>query len=198
MRKENAALKAQLASASHPDSMELVALSDSAAEPPPVSAQGKTAAMKELAVDESLSEEARDSAKKALEVMVSAQLLDIEQTAALKKRAGALKELESEALFVDQQARIEVKQMEAEAESKRQKLEAKRLLQDTDELEAAASIAELLGAAYDTLQGDLDELGVESVEDLKELDEEDVEALVAKLKKVQAKKFAKKIAALRA
>ena len=175
-----------------------MALSDSAAEPPPVSAQGKEAAMKELAVDESLSEEARDSAKKALEVMVSAQLLDIEQTAALKKRAGALKELESEALFVDQQARIEVKQMEAEAESKRQKLEAKRLLQDTDELEAAASIAELLGAAYDTLQGDLDELGVESVEDLKELDEEDVEVLVAKLKKVQAKKFAKKIAALRA
>ena len=154
--------------------------------------------MKELAVDESLSEEARDSAKKALEVLISSQLHDIEQTAALKKRAGALKELESEALFVDQQARIEVKQMEAEAESKRQKLEAKRLLQDTDELEAAASIAELLGAAYDTLQGDLDELGVESVEDLKELDEEDVEALVAKLKKVQAKKFAKKIAALQA
>ena len=37
-----------------------------------------------------------------------------------------------------------------------------------------------------------------SVEDLKELDEEDIEALAAKLKKVQAKKFAKKIAELRA
>ena len=57
---------------------------------------------------------------------------------------------------------------------------------------------ELLGAAYDTLQGDLEELGVESVEDLRELDEEDIEALAAKLKKVQAKKFTKKIAALRA
>ena len=67
-----------------------------------------------------------------------------------------------------------------------------------DELEGAHSIAELLGAAYDTLQGDMDELGVESVEDLKELDEEDIEALAAKLKKVQAKKFAKKIAELRA
>ena len=56
----------------------------------------------------------------------------------------------------------------------------------------------MLGAAYDTLQVDLEELGVESVEDLKELDEEDIEALAAKLKKVQAKKFAKKIAELRA
>ncbi len=37
--------------------------------------------------------------------------------------------------------------------------------------------------------------GVESAE---ELDEEDIEALAAKLKKVQAKKFTKKIAALRA
>ena len=63
--------------------------------------------MKDFAVDESLSEEARDSARKALEVLVSSQLLDIEQAAALKKRTGALQELESEALFVDQQARIE-------------------------------------------------------------------------------------------
>ena len=85
----------------------------------------------------------------------------------------------------------EVKKMEAETMSKRQRLEAKKRLQETDELE-------LLGAAYDTLQGDLDGLGVESVEDLKELDEEDIEALAAKLKKVQAKKFTKKIAALRA
>ena len=62
----------------------------------------------------------------------------------------------------------------------------------------ASSVAELLGAAHDTLQGDLEQLGVESVEDLKELEAEDVEALAAKLKKVQAKKFAKKIAALQA
>ena len=62
----------------------------------------------------------------------------------------------------------------------------------------ASSVAELLGAAHDTLQSDLEELGVESVEDLKELEAEDVEALAAKLKKVQAKKFVKKIAALQA
>ena len=44
----------------------------------------------------------------------------------------------------------------------------------------------------------LEELGVQSVEDLKELEEDDIEALAAKLKKVQAKKFAKKVAALQA
>ena len=60
--------------------------------------------MKQLAADESLSEEARESAKKALEVLVSSQLLDIEQAAAHKKRAGELKELESEAQFINQQA----------------------------------------------------------------------------------------------
>ena len=109
--------------------------------------------MKELAVDESLSEEARDSARKALEVLVSSQLHDIEQTAALKKRAGALKDLESEALFADQQAQIENRRLEAaalaeatkveaEAQSKRKKLEAeaqaKTLLQIA-ELESSAA-----------------------------------------------------------
>ena len=39
---------------------------------------------------------------------------------------------------------------------------------------------------------------METVEDLQELEAEDIEALAAKLKKVQAKKFTKKIAALRA
>ena len=81
--------------------------------------------MKELAIDESLSEEARDSARKALEVLVSSQLLDIEQTAALKK-------LESEALFIEQQARIEalaeVKKLQAAAQSKRDKAEATKML----------------------------------------------------------------------
>ena len=87
--------------------------------------------MKELAVDESLSEEARDSARKALEVLVSSQLLDIEQAAALKK-------LESDALFVDQQAQIEnrkleaaalaeVQKMELEAQAKRKKAATERL-----------------------------------------------------------------------
>ena len=94
--------------------------------------------MKDLAIDESLSEEARDSARKALEVLVSSQLLDIEQAAALKKRAGTLKDLESEALFVDQQAQIEnrkleaaalaeVQKMELEAQAKRKKAATERL-----------------------------------------------------------------------
>ena len=44
----------------------------------------------------------------------------------------------------------------------------------------------------------MEELGVETVEDLQELEAKDIEALAAKLKKVQAKKFAKKIASLQA
>ena len=65
--------------------------------------------MKELAVDESLSEEARDSARKALEVLVSSQLLDIEQAAALKK-------LESEAQFADQQTQVALRKLDSEAQ----------------------------------------------------------------------------------
>ena len=53
-----------------------------------------------------------------------------------------------------------------------------------------------LGAAFPPLQGALEDLGVEEVEDLQELEAEDIEQLSAKLKKVQAKKFAKKIAVL--
>ena len=102
--------------------------------------------MKELALDESLSEEARDSARKALEVLVSSQLLDIEQAAALKK-------LESEVDFVHQQAQIEalaevkkveveslaeVKKLEAEAQSKRDKADAQRVLQVAQVFEQTA------------------------------------------------------------
>ena len=98
--------------------------------------KSKTSALKELAGDESLSEEARDSAKKALEVMVSSQLLDIEQAATLKK-------LESEADFVHQHAQIEalaeskmeIKKLEAEAHLKRQRVEAKKMLQAVEHLE---------------------------------------------------------------
>ena len=57
-------------------------------------------------------------------------------------------------------------------------------------------MAKLLGATYAPLQEELEELGVETVEDLKELEAEDIDRLAAKLKKVQAKKFAKKMAAL--
>ena len=70
--------------------------------------------MKEITADESLSEEARDSAKKALEVLVSSQLLAIEQTAALKK-------LESEAM-------AEAKKVEVEALAKGKTAEATSLL----------------------------------------------------------------------
>ena len=48
-------------------------------------------AMKERAADESLSEETREYAKKAVEVLVSSELLDIEQAAALKKLDAMLK-----------------------------------------------------------------------------------------------------------
>ena len=100
--------------------------------------------MKDLAADESLSEEARDSARKALEVLVSSQLLDIEQAAALKKRTSALKELESEADFVNQQARIEalaeIKKLEAEAQLKRQRAEAKKMVQAAQDFEQTVHV----------------------------------------------------------
>ena len=91
--------------------------------------------MKELAADESLSEDARESAKKAFEVLLSSQLLDIEQTAALKK-------LESEAQFVNQQAQIErsaeqdaaLEKLASETHFKRKKLEAE-LEAGVDEME---------------------------------------------------------------
>ena len=111
--------------------------------------------MKDLAMDESLSEEARDSARKALEVLASSQLLDIEQAAAIKK-------LESEADFVHQQARIEalaeakkveveslaesktteaeIKKLEAQAQLKRQRADAKKMLQAAQDFEQTAQV----------------------------------------------------------
>ena len=53
--------------------------------------------MKELAGDESLSEEARDTAMKALEMLVASELEEIEQVAAARKRDAELQELQSEA-----------------------------------------------------------------------------------------------------
>ena len=109
LRKEVARLKAQLAAVPPQAGTQMVAVSGGGdSDVSTVDPEPKTQAdtMKELATDESLSEEARESAKKALEVLVSSQLLDIEQEAALKKRAGALKDLESEAQFINQQAQI--------------------------------------------------------------------------------------------
>ena len=102
------------------------------------------ATMKELAVDESLSEETRESAQQALDELVMAQ--------------------------------IEQERTDGKAAAARRKLVAE----------------------YTPLQEDLEELGVEAVEDLKELEAEQVEQLAAKLKFVEAKKFAKKMAALQA
>eukprot|EP01045_Picozoa_sp_COSAG04_P036548 COSAG04_NODE_8940_length_915_cov_1.063725_2_plen_138_part_00 len=137
--------------------------------------------MKELAVDESLSEEARDSARKALDALVSSQLLEIEQSAALKK-------LESEAQFANQQAQIE-------HDAALAKLQAEANFAQENEQQ---SVADLLGTAHSALREDLEELGVEVVEDFQELEAADIEQLAAKLKKVQSKKFAKKMAALQA
>ena len=83
--------------------------------------------MKQLATDESLSEEARESAKKALEVLVSSQLFDIEQAAALKK-------VESEAQFAHQQALIEARATEAQAKASTRQAEA-----EVKKLEAEAT-----------------------------------------------------------
>eukprot|EP01045_Picozoa_sp_COSAG04_P038160 COSAG04_NODE_10093_length_805_cov_0.798867_1_plen_268_part_11 len=85
LRKKVAALEAQLATAdaSRRDGMELVAVSSD--DQAPDMATTKGTALKELATDESLSEEARGSAMKALEVLVSSQLAEVEQAAAVKK-----------------------------------------------------------------------------------------------------------------
>ena len=84
--------------------------------------------MKALAVDESLSEETRDSAQKALDKLVSAH---IEQTEREAERNTALEELQSEAQF-------EAKKMEAEAQSKRDKADAQKKLQVAQVFEQTA------------------------------------------------------------
>ena len=86
--------------------------------------------MKEFALDESLSEEARDTARKGLEVLISSQLLDIEQAAELKKlqSEALLKAKTAEATAMLQAA--EIKEMEGEAQSKRTK--ADTMLQVTE------------------------------------------------------------------
>ncbi len=90
--------------------------------------------MKEFALDESLSEEARDAARKGLEILVSSQLLDIEQTAELKKLQSEVlvKVKTAEATAMLQAA--EIKEMEAEAQSKREKADAKKMLQAAEGL----------------------------------------------------------------
>ena len=55
------------------------------------------------------------------------------------------------------------------------------------------TVAVFLRPWYERLREDLDELGVEAVDDFKELDADDLEGLASKLKKVQAKKFLKHV-----
>ena len=90
--------------------------------------------MKQLAADETLSEEARESAKKALEVLVSSELVEIEQAAARRKRAGELKELESESQFALHKLKAEDA---AEAETIDQKALAASEKQDQEILAAS-------------------------------------------------------------
>eukprot|EP01045_Picozoa_sp_COSAG04_P010945 COSAG04_NODE_689_length_11142_cov_6.664041_4_plen_1132_part_00 len=150
LRKEIAAIK--LTSGPSADGMELVPIPgdeeapDTAADAvdrPIAVRKTQEDALKELSADESLSEETRASAQKALEVLVSSQLVDIEQTAALKKRAGVLKELESEAQFVNQQAQIEysaaLEKQKAESLAEVHKLEEEGMAQ-VKKLETQAEI----------------------------------------------------------
>ena len=107
--------------------------------------------MKQLAADESLSEEARESAKKALEVLVSSELVEIEQVAARKKRVGELKQLEFEAHFVNQQAQIEhdsaLRKLEgdSEAEVKNVEHEMKKWLRSNRLQDYTADITRVAG-----------------------------------------------------
>eukprot|EP01045_Picozoa_sp_COSAG04_P005276 COSAG04_NODE_242_length_19007_cov_3.089433_8_plen_1575_part_00 len=146
LRKEVASLKAQLAEASLRGGNELVAVSDTADQAPDQAPLKKTkeAALKELAGDESLSEEARDSAMKALEVLVASQLAEIEREAAAKTRDAELKELESEqkkraVALMDMES--EVQFVESEQSVAIQKLQsASRFEQTKAQAEAEAQL----------------------------------------------------------
>jgi hypothetical protein len=64
---------------------------------------------------------------------------------------------------------------------------------DNDARGDSPTVAAFLHPWYERLREDLDELGVEVVDDFKELDADDLEGMASKLKKVQAKKFLKRI-----
>ena len=110
--------------------------------------------MKERAADESLSEEVRESAKKALEVLVSSELLDIEQAAAVKKRAAELKDLESEQSSALKKRQVETEFITAKLEADKKSLmaslqassfeETKQTMQETMQ-QTAKETAEWLG-----------------------------------------------------
>ena len=57
----------------------------------------------------------------------------------------------------------------------------------------AESVQSFLGDWFQPMHTILDEIGVEAVEDFKELDKDDVARLSSTLKKIQAKKFVKKL-----
>eukprot|EP01045_Picozoa_sp_COSAG04_P019939 COSAG04_NODE_1986_length_5067_cov_2.041667_5_plen_252_part_00 len=141
LRKEVAALKAQLSEASQREATQL-AISGGADQTAAPVDKTKETAFKELAIDEDLSEEARDSAMKALEVLVASQLAEVEQEAAAKKqdadrrqRAATVIDMESEVQLIDQQARLIRQQTEAE----QKKAQAERNKATMEEREKAAS-----------------------------------------------------------
>ena len=89
LREENATLKARSRSEPETNGMALTIPTDVGPGPERVGSKPLGAAMKEWAIDESLSEETRDSAKDALDALVAAQI----------QRDAALEELKSEAQF---------------------------------------------------------------------------------------------------
>eukprot|EP01045_Picozoa_sp_COSAG04_P013252 COSAG04_NODE_930_length_9363_cov_28.745898_4_plen_1224_part_00 len=161
LRKEVAALKVQLTAASEREGAQLVAVSGDADQAiaatdqaPPVT-KTKEAALKELAGDESLSEEARDAAMKALEALAVSELAEIEQAAAMKKlesdrnlalkkmeseqkkRAATLIDMESETQFATKQAQIEkaaaLEKLESEAQFIDQQAKAVHKVADAED-----------------------------------------------------------------
>ena len=130
----------------------------------------------------------------ALEVLVSSQLLDIEQTAALKK-------LEAEAMFGDQQAQIErdstLRKLDAETEFEQRKAEAKaRAL----EVGTEAKMTEWLARNRLSRHGEIlaAAAGADAApSDLVFLTEQDIEELGSGMNRVEKRRLEAALQALR-
>ena len=137
LRKEVAALKAKLESVLQTEATQLATIpssgeADQAGTSDQAGAATKTreTALKELAADESLSEEARDSAMKALEALVASQLSEIEQTAAVQKLESehhvALKKRTTELVDMESEQAAALRKLELEAQFEQRTVEAQR------------------------------------------------------------------------
>ena len=120
------------------DADQAVATTDQA---PPVT-KTKDTTLKELAGDESLSEEARDAAMKALEALAVSELAEIEQAAALKKMESdqtmAVRKLESDRNLALKKLESELTEMESE-----QKKRAATLIDMESEAQFATKQAQI-------------------------------------------------------